>query len=361
MKGAHDLADVARRFRVNGTFLTARSHGSGHINHSYCVSFEEGGLINRYLLQHLNTDIFKDPGLLMENVQRVTSHLATKLAGTNDVARRVLTLIHTHDGRTWHREVGGSCWRMFRFIENARTYDWVESTTQALEAAKAFGSFQQLLADMPAPRLHETIPAFHDTPRRFLDLERAIEADVVNRAALVASEIAFALSRKSITSVLLDANLPERVTHNDTKLNNVLFDASGGDALCVVDLDTVMPGLAVYDFGDMVRTATSPTQEDEQDLSRVTMQFPLFEALVRGYLSTAGGFLTLAEKQYLPFSGKLIAFEQGIRFLTDYLVGDVYYKVTLPNQNLDRCRTQWKLVESIEQQEEEMHRLINST
>lgn len=205
------------------------------------------------------------------------------------------------------------------------------------------------------------IPAFHDTPRRFLDLERAIEADVVNRAALVASEIVFALSRKSITSVLLDANLPERVTHNDTKLNNVLFDASGGDALCVVDLDTVMPGLAVYDFGDMVRTATSPTQEDEQDLSRVTMQFPLFEALVRGYLSTAGGFLTLAEKQYLPFSGKLIAFEQGIRFLTDHLVGDVYYKVTRPSQNLDRCRTQWKLVESIEQQEEEMHRLVNST
>lgn len=156
MKGAHDLADAARRFRVDGNFLTARSHGSGHINHSYCVSFEEGGLINRYLLQHLNTNIFKDPGLLMENVQRVTSHVATKLAGTNDVARRVLTLIHTHDGHTWHREVGGSCWRMFRFIENARAYDWVESTTQALEAAKAFGSFQQLLADMPAPRLHDS-------------------------------------------------------------------------------------------------------------------------------------------------------------------------------------------------------------
>ena len=189
-------------------------------------------------------------------------------------------------------------WRAYRFIERARTYDAVERPEQAFQAARAFGRFQQMLADLPAPRLHDTIPDFHHTPKRFAALEQAIAADVAGRAILAKAEIEFALARESITGVLLDANLPERVTHNDTKFNNVMLDDATGEGICVIDLDTVMPGLALYDFGDMVRTTTSPAMEDEQDLSKVTMQFPMFEALVRGYLSSAGGFLTKAEKQY---------------------------------------------------------------
>ena len=360
MKQEQDPAAVLQHFAVAGTFIDAAPHGTGHINTSYKVSFHERGTTHRYLLQRLNTDIFKHPELLMGNVERVTLHLAAKLAADDNPARRVLTLIPTRGGYTWHRGGDGSVWRMFRFIENALTYDSIESAGQAFQAAAAFGNFQQLLADLPAPRLHETIPAFHDTPKRFRDLEEAIASDTANRAARVSPEIHFALSRQSIASLLMDAKLPERVTHNDTKLNNVMFDATTGEALCVVDLDTVMPGLALYDFGDMVRTATSPTAEDEADLSLVGMHFPLFEALVRGYLSTARAFLTQAEIAHLPSCGKVIAYEQGIRFLNDYLRGDVYYKVTRPEQNLHRCRTQFKLVESIEQHESEMERLITS-
>jgi aminoglycoside phosphotransferase (APT) family kinase protein len=231
---------------------------------------------------------------------------------------------------------------------------------QAYQAAHAFGCFQQQLASLPSPRLHETIPDFHHTPKRFAALQQAIAADAKGRAKLAQPEIDFALAHESITGVLLQASLPERITHNDTKFNNVLLDDATGESLCVVDLDTVMPGLVLYDFGDMVRTTTSPAAEDEQDLSKVIMQFPLFEALVRGYLSAAGEFLSEAEKKFLAFSGKLITFEVGIRFLADYLAGDTYFKIHREGHNLDRCRTQFKLVESIELEEEKMNRLVES-
>jgi Ser/Thr protein kinase RdoA (MazF antagonist) len=236
----------------------------------------------------------------------------------------------------------------------------VENKEQAFQAARAFGRFQEQLASLPAPRLLDTIPDFHNTPKRFKALEEAIAADAAGRAAMAKPEIEFALAHQSMASVLLDANLPERVTHNDTKFNNVMLDDTTGEAICVIDLDTAMPGLAPYDFGDMVRATTSPALEDERDLSKVTMQFPMFEALVRGYLSSAGGFLTKAEKDLLAFSGKLITFEIGIRFLTDYLAGDTYFKVHREGHNLDRCRTQFKLVESIEEQEERMNRLVEN-
>ena len=200
--------------------------------------------------------------------------------------------------------------------------------------------------------------AFRRAPKRFLALERAIAGDVANRAVLAKNEISFALRHKAMTSVLIDANLPERVTHNDTKFNNVMLDDATGAGVCVIDLDTVMPGLALYDFGDMVRTATSPTKEDERDLARVTMQFPMFEALVRGYLAAAAEFITPAEKQHLAFAGKLITFEIGLRFLSDFLAGDIYFKAHRNGHNLDRCRTQFKLVESIEQQETKMKKLV---
>jgi aminoglycoside phosphotransferase (APT) family kinase protein len=351
---------AARHFQISGTFLGATPYGSGHINDSYCAVFHEAGVPVRYLLQRINHSIFKNPAALMENIQRVTEHLAAQMADEPDRDRRVLTLIPARDGRAWHVDEGGKYWRAYRFIENAHTYDAVESAEQAFQAAKAFGHFQKLLTDLPAPRLHDTIPNFHNTPIRFKALQEAIAADTAGRAIMAKPEIEFSLKHQPIASILLDVNLPERVTHNDTKFNNVLLDDATGEGICVIDLDTVMPGLALYDFGDMVRTTTSPAMEDERDLSRVTMQFPMFEALVRGYLTSAGGFLTKAEKQYLAFSGKLITFEIGIRFLTDYLMGDTYFKVHRDGHNLDRCRTQFKLVQSIEQQENRMDRLVQS-
>ena len=314
----------------------------------------------RYMLQRINQSIFKNPVALMENIQRVTSHLAAKVSGEPDCNRLVLTLIPARDEKVWHLDSDGNYWRAYRFIEKARTYDSVESTKQAFQAARAFGRFQKLLVDLPSPRLHDTIADFHHTPKRFVALEQAVDLDVARRAIKAKPEIDFAFARKSIAGVLLDANLPERITHNDTKLNNVMLDDVTGEGICVVDLDTVMPGLALYDFGDLVRTTTSSAREDERDLSKVTMQFSMFEALVRGYLDSAGSFLTKAERQHLVLSGKLITFEQGIRFLTDYLGGDPYYKVHRDEHNLDRCRTQFALLESIEQQEERMDRLLRS-
>jgi Ser/Thr protein kinase RdoA (MazF antagonist) len=352
------IGAVASKFQVRGEFIFAAPCGNGHINDTWCATFLQAAQPVRFILQRINHKIFRNPIALMENIERVTGHLAAQESGHPDRERRVLRLIPAHDGRAWSVDSEGYYWRAYRFIEGARTYDVVESPEQAYQAAKAFGRFQQLLAGLPAPRLNDTIPDFHHTPKRFAALEQAIAADAAGRVLLAQQEIAFALARKPIASVLLDANLPERVTHNDTKFNNVMLDDSTGEGICVIDLDTVMPGLTLYDFGDMVRTATSPAAEDERDLSKVTMQFPMFEALLRGYLASAGAFLTKDEISYLAFSGKLITFEMGIRFLADYLAGDTYYKVHRDGHNLDRCRTQFKLVESIEQQEAKMNRLV---
>jgi hypothetical protein len=354
-----NLGALARQFLIDGELATVHSYGTGHINDTYCAVFYHQGLPTRGLLQRINTAIFKDPADLMENIRRVTSHVAAKLSCQPGGDRRVLALIPTCEGQAWHQDEDGGCWRMYRFVEQSHTYDSVPSPQQAFQAAAAFGQFQNLLADLPAPRLNDTIPDFHNTVMRLAALERAVEADQANRACGAKPEIECAFAHQSIAGVLLSAKLPERVTHNDCKLNNVLFDDTTGQALCVIDLDTVMPGLSLYDFGDMVRTATSPAQEDEPDLAKVSMQMPMFEALVRGYLSTAGKFLIHDEKQHLAFAGKLLAFEQGIRFLADYLAGDPYYKIHRPNHNLDRCRTQFKLLQSIEQQEDTMHRLIS--
>jgi aminoglycoside phosphotransferase (APT) family kinase protein len=238
----------------------------------------------------------------------------------------------------------------------------VEAPHQAYEAAKAFGEFQNLLVDLPGGRLIDTIPHFHNSRMRFSALQKAIETDCVNRAAAAKREIEFALRHESLVDVILKAmergEVPERITHNDTKFNNVMLDNKTGAAMCVVDLDTVMPGCSLYDFGDMVRTATSPTKEDELDLSKIQMQMPLFEKLAEGYLSTAGQFLNAAEKSYIAFSGKLITFTIGIRFLTDYLSGDTYFRIHREHHNLDRCRTQFALVDSIDHQEEAMRKVV---
>jgi len=362
----HNLEEVGRGFGLKGSFLGAEPYGSGHINDTYAATYELPAGPVRYLHQRINHLIFKQPDLLMDNILRVTRHASEELrgAGADDVGRRTLTVLPSTDGLPYWLDGEGNTWRTYYFIERALTYDRVETVEQARGAAAAFGKFQNLLSNLPGDRLHETIPKFHHTRSRFDALMEAVNNDPAGRSQSVTEEVAFARQRESMVDVLLDlqaaGELPERVTHNDTKLNNVMFDTATGEAICVVDLDTVMPGLILYDFGDMVRTATSPALEDETDLSKVTMQMPMFEALARGYMQEAGGFLTAAEKANLAFSGKLISFEIGLRFLTDFLAGDVYFKTKHDRHNLDRCRTQFKLVESIEAQEDAMRRVVDA-
>jgi hypothetical protein len=361
---SHDLCAIAPRFQIWGEVVCARPHGNGHIHDTYKVTCRRGAARAHYIFQRINHNVFQNPALLMENIWRVTTHLRAKLiaSGANDLGRRSLEIVPARDGALLHRDPRGLWWRAFLFIERAQTYDTPRSPQHAFEAAKAFGQFQQMLSDLPAPRLHDTIADFHNTPKRFESLEKAIAADACNRAASCKAEIEFALRHKAMTTVLLDLHragaMPERPTHNDTKINNVMMDDQTGEGICVIDLDTVMPGLALYDFGDMVRTTSCPAAEDERDLSKVEMDLQLFEALARGYMACAGGFLTRTEKQLLAFSGKLITFEIGMRFLTDYLSGDVYFKIHRPAHNLDRCRTQFKLVQSMSRQEAAMQRIV---
>ena len=360
----HDLRSTAARFQIQGDFQAASPYGSGHINDTYAATFDQAGTPVRYILQRINHHVFKHPVALMENVERVTTHLRRKLAaaGADQISRRVLTLLPARDGKSWYADANGNYWRCYLFIERAKTYDLIETPQQATAAARAFGEFQTLLADLPPPRLHDTVPDFHHTCRRYDALLRAIEADACNRAASVQPEINFALRREPMVDVLLDAQarglLPERVTHNDTKLNNVMLDDATGEGICVIDLDTVMPGLALHDFGDMCRSACRPTVEDERDLSKVVVRMDIFAALVRGYLASAGGCLTAAEREHLACSAELITFEVGLRFLTDYLEGDRYFKTHREGQNADRARVQFTLVESFANHAEAMQRAI---
>ena len=363
-RSKHDLRSVSAQFRIYGDFREAAPYGSGHINDTYAVVFDQAGSPMRYIFQRINHNVFKDPVGLMHNVERVTGHIRRKLetSDADQVARRVLTLVPTHEGKCFHADAEGNHWRCYFFIEQARSYDQIERPRQAFEAARAFGQFQKQLADLPAPRLRDTIPDFHHTRSRFNALRQAIEQDACNRAAGVKAEIEFALRHEPMVDVLLDlqarGQLPERVTHNDCKLNNVMLDDATGEGICVIDLDTVMPGLALYDFGDMCRTAACPTVEDERDLSKVEMRMDMFEALVGGYLASAGEFLNPVEKDHLVFCAKLITFEIGIRFLADHLEGDRYFKVHRPGHSADRARVQFKMVDSFERNEAAMRRVV---
>jgi len=361
---AFDLREVGSHFEIAGDFVSAEPFGGGHINDTFRATYRVGGKERRFVHQRINHRVFKDPAALMENVGRIVGHLRRKLAGEPDFERRAPALVPAKDGALFHRDAEGNYWRTFVAIERARTHEIVESPRQAFEAAKAFGRFQRLVTDLPAPRLRDTIPDFHNTPKRFADFEAAVKRDAAGRAKSVGREIEFAMRRQAIAGVLEDlkrrGDMPERITHNDTKFNNVVIDDATGEALCVIDLDTVMPGLALHDFGDMVRTTTSPAAEDERDLSKVELRLPMFEALVQGYLASAGDLLNEAERLNLAFAGKLITFETGLRFLADHLNGDVYFKVRREGHNLDRARTQFKLVESIERQEGELTRLVEA-
>ena len=349
-------------FDVYGDFLVGTPFGNGNVNDTFQLTFDQGGIRLHYILQRINSNVFKEPIKVMENVARVTAHLLKKIKSTHQETRkRTIRLLNAHDGRPFAFDDCGNCWRAYIFVEHARAYEVLESPEQAFRVAQGFGEFQRQLVDFNG-RLHETIPDFHNTPKRVAALEAAVKADICNRAKEVAREIDFVLSRKDESDVLIKLNasgdIPERITHNDTKANNILIDDLSGEAVCVIDLDTVMPGLSLYDFGDMVRSGTNPAEEDEINLDKVGMRFDMYKGFYEGFVDAAGKFLTPAEKEYLPFSGKLITLEIGMRFLTDYLSGDVYFKTRRPRQNLDRCRTQFKLVESMEAQMKRMKALL---
>ncbi len=361
----HNLVSlISNQFAVQGIFLSGEEIQSGHINSTYRATYRlpDGGE-QRYIIQAINRYVFTDPYAVMSNVEKVTRHIQSKvLRLKNDLTGQTLNLFPARKGGFWIEDETGTVWRCYNHIEGCVTYDIVENTRQAYQAARAFGSFQELVSDLNADKIIETIPNFHHTRSRFDRLMEVANANQAGRLANVTNELEFISQRENLVNILLDlqasGEIPIRVTHNDTKINNVMIDPTTDNAVCVIDLDTVMPGLALYDFGDLVRSATSPAAEDEIDLSKVQMQMPMFEALVEGYLDSAGAFINEVEVAHLVHSGKLITLEVGIRFLTDYLEGDIYFKTHRPNHNLDRCRTQLALVKSIENQEEEMKAFV---
>lgn len=359
----HNLREISTLFDMRSDFVEAHPFGSGHINDTYCAVYDQAGLRVRYIHQRVNHHVFKQPIMVMENVARVTHHALERLLadGNSEARRRTLTCVPARDGRPYAFDAEGNLWRTYPFIEGAKGYDEIESNEQAYQAAKAFGEFQKLTADLAGERLHETIPDFHNTPKRLQALEVAILSNPEGRAESVAAEIAFARARATdcarITDLIASGVIPERVTHNDTKLNNVLLDEITSEGICVIDLDTTMPGSALYDFGDMVRTAAPTTREDDPDLKQIGIRLDRFEALVMGYLSSAT-FLNEAEIANLAFSGKLLTLECGIRFLTDYLLGDTYFKIKRPGHNLDRCRNQFAFVRTIEENMMAMEEIV---
>ena len=354
---AERIARIGDLFAVSGDFLYGEELRNGHINTTYRACYRsEDGHEDRYILQRINDYVFKDPAQVMRNVEKVTRHITWKLLRRRrDAAGQTLNLYPARGGRNYIDvpEEGGM-WRCHNNIEDTHTYDVVENTRQAYQAGYAFGSFQDLISDMNPEDIKESIPDFHNTPKRYAALLASAAADVKGRAANCRAELemlaGWADRFSRITNMLESGELPTRITHNDTKINNVMLDSETDEAVCVIDLDTVMPGSVLYDFGDMVRTATCMASEDEEDLSLVKMEMPFFESLAEGYLDAAHNFLTQTEVEYLPFAGWLITTEIGIRFLTDYLDGDLYFRTEKPEHNLIRARNQFKLAQSIDSQ-----------
>ncbi len=362
-EGDSVISQILAAYVLPGTVADVARHGKGHINDTFCVVCKtpEGGTA-RFILQRLSQAAFPHPEEVMENFVGITSYLRREiLAEGGDPLRETLSLVKTGDGADFVTDAEGRAWRLMPFIENAECY---QSATPELFAAsgRALGRFQYMLRDYPARTLHETIPHFHDTESRFEQFLAALEADKLNRAEGVSPEIQFILRRKADCGVALRAlregKLPLRVTHNDTKLNNILIDRDTHEGICIIDLDTTMPGLAINDFGDSIRFGANHCMEDEQDLTKVNFDISLYEVFTRGFLEGARGSLTSAELEYLPWGARLMTLECGIRFLTDYLDGDHYFHVSHPRQNLDRARTQLKLVKDMEEQFDAMGAVV---
>ena len=358
------LAEVLEAFGWGETAVSCERYGSGHINDTFLVINKEGDVEKKYILQRMNHEIFKDVDGLMNNVSGVTAYLRDIIIKEGgDPERETLNLVPDVNGNLHHIDSIGSHWRVYLFISDATTYNQVEKIEDFYQSAKAFGHFQNLLAGYPVEKLVETIPAFHDTPKRFETFLKAVEEDVCGRAASVQEEIAFVMDRKDELGAVMDlqraGEMPYRVTHNDTKLNNIMIDDKTGEAVCVIDLDTIMPGASVFDYGDSIRFGANTAAEDETDLSKVTISLELFEAYTKGFLEGCAGKLTDVEVKMLPMGAKLMTFECGMRFLTDYLQGDTYFKIHREGHNLDRCRCQFALVKDMEAKWDAMAKIVS--
>ena len=352
---AERIARIGDQFAISGDFLYGEELRNGHINTTYRACYRtDDGHVDRYILQRINNYVFKDPALVMRNVEKVTRHITWKvLRRRKNAAGQTLTLYPARGGHNYiNLPEEGGMWRCYNNIEGTHTYDVVENTRQAYQAGYAFGSFQELVSDMNPEDIRESIPDFHNTPKRYESLLKSAEADVKGRASECREELellrGWAPQFGKLVEMQCRGLLPTRITHNDTKINNVMLDEETDSAVCVIDLDTVMPGLSLYDFGDMVRSATCTADEDEKDLSKVSMQMPFFESLAEGYLDAAHSFLTREEIDNLAFSGWLITCEIAMRFLTDYLDGDLYFRIDYPSHNLVRARNQLALARSIQ-------------
>ena len=345
-------------FDTSGTVVGCAPYGNGHINDTFLVNCQDTNGEKRYILQAVNTNVFKKPAQVMHNIQKVTSFLREH---TNDT-RHVLSLVYAKDGRSHHTDGEGRVWRVYDFVEDSLCLESPECCEDFYQSAVAFGDFQKRLSAFPVDELFEVIPDFHNTPDRYCKFLQAVQEDVCGRAADVREEIAFVKARASFFSLLADAHregrLPLRVTHNDTKMNNVMLDKETRSALCVIDLDTIMPGFSVNDFGDSIRFGASTAAEDETNLSKVSLDISLFETYVKGFLAGCGGMLTAEEIELLPEGAKMMTIECGMRFLTDYLQGDVYFKTKYDNHNLVRCRTQFKLVADMEEKWAQMKAIV---
>ena len=359
------LNEALAAYDFGGQLVGAVRYGSGHINDTFVVHTQPGeDPCRRFILQRISSAAFKHPDEVMANIVGVTSFLGEKIkeAGGNP-ARETMSVWATKSGENFHTDSEGGAWRVYPFVEDTICLQKAETPELFAASARAFGKFQRMLKDYPADTLYETIPKFHDTEDRLAKLKAAVAADVMGRVKEVGPELKFVQEREADCSVALsalrDGRLPLRVTHNDTKLNNVLIDRESGEGICVIDLDTVMPGLAINDFGDSIRFGANHSAEDERDLTKVNFDLELFDVYAAGFLEGAGGELTETELDYLPWGAKLMTLECGIRFLTDYLEGDHYFRIHREGQNLDRCRTQFKLVSDMEAAWDDMKAVVD--
>lgn len=346
-----------------GEPVSWQRYGSGHINDTFRLTCSDGEKERHYIIQRINDQVFKDPISLMNNIEGVTEFLQKKIREQGgDPFRETLNLVKAEDGKNYCQDSDGNYWRGYIFIEDATTYDTVKTPEDFYQSGRAFGRFKRLLAEYPADKLTETIPDFHNTPVRLEAFKEAVKADICGRARLAEEEIGFILDREeeagTAMKMLKEGRLPLCVTHNDTKLNNIMIDDATGEALCIIDLDTIMPGLSIFDFGDSIRFGANTAEEDEPDVSKVSLSLPLFDVYTRGYLEGCKGSLTREEEEMLPMGAKLMTFECGVRFLTDFLQGDTYFHIGRENHNLDRARTQLALVADMEKKWGEMEKVI---
>lgn len=359
----NDIKGILPRFRFQGKYVSSRELTSGNINETYVLEYRDGDETLMYTLQKVNTYVFRDPQGVMQNIALVTDHLKSTLMKTGaDCRREVLELVRTVDGDVMHRDRKNGIWRAYTYITNALALDVVDNPGQMEEVGRAFGRFQRNLADFPAAQLTETIPHFHHTTKRFYALMRAVDEDKAGRAREVEDEIEFMFEHRrmlgEIVRLLDQKVLPLRVTHNDTKSNNVLLDQETGKALAVIDLDTVMPGSSLYDYGDAVRFGASTAREDEEDTSIIGLDMEKTRAFTRGFVQETAGILSNEELQRLPLGIKVLTGELAMRFLTDYLDGDLYFKVNSPTHNLVRTRAQIALLKDVERREDELNAMV---